>query len=91
MPNSRFESVGHFVSNFSYSETKVWDRINMDNVLNHVSDRSSRLTGKRRKNLRIWSMAVVIAYSPKLRRHSWRICFVYIWSELVWDFGLSEK
>jgi len=32
------------------SETKVRDIINMLNILNHVSDRSSHLTGKPRKN-----------------------------------------
>jgi len=32
------------------SQTEVWDRIDMKNVLNHVSERSSHLAGKRRKN-----------------------------------------
>jgi len=33
------------VSNFSLFETKIWDLISMQNVLNNVSDRSSRLSG----------------------------------------------
>ena len=45
---------GHFVFPWDqilklYSETKVWDLINMQNVLNHFTDRSSPLTGRRRK------------------------------------------
>ena len=31
------------------SQTLVWDLINMQNILHHVSDRSFHLTGKRRK------------------------------------------
>jgi len=71
----------------------------MQNVLSHVSDRSSHLTGKRRiffnfqrsVNFGPWRL-----YRPRLRRHSWRICFVYIcwsesWSDLVWYLGLSDR
>ena len=41
------------VSNFVVweTETKVWDLLNMQDVLNHVSDRSCHLTDKRRKKL----------------------------------------
>ena len=76
----------------------------MQNVLNHVSDRSSRLTGKRgsssnsglllaEKRKKKSQRSVHGSYYTNLR-HSWRICFVYIcesWSDLVWYSGLRPK
>ena len=74
----------------SFAETKAWDLINMQNVLIHVSDRSSRLTGKRRKEISAFDPWRLL-YRPKLGRHSWRICLSESWSDLVWYFGLGPK
>ena len=68
------------------SQTLVWDLINMHNVLNHVSDRSQWQTQKKYKvsTFGLWPLL----YRPKLRRHSWRICFVYNFTsakvEVIW-------
>ena len=42
----RWVTLSFAETKVSNSETKVRDLINMQNVLNHVSDRSSHLTGK---------------------------------------------
>ena len=46
-----YTTDSHWVT-LSFAETKVWDVIKIQNVLNHVSDRPSHLTGKRRKSLK---------------------------------------
>jgi len=82
-----------------YSETKVWDLINMQNVLNHFTDRSSPLTGRRRKKFFFIFSAFgpwLLLYCLKLWRHLWCICFIYIClsqkgSDLVWYFGFRPK
>ena len=77
-------TVGHFILRRDQSlklqpEIKVWVLINMQNILNHVSDRSSHLTGKRRKNVKFLAFGPWrLLHRPKLRHHSRRICFVHI-------------
>ena len=68
-------AVGDFFR-WDRSQTLLWDLINMQNVLNHVSDRSSLLTGKcRKENLKFSAFGPWrLLHRPKLRRHSWRIC-----------------
>jgi len=58
------------------SETKFWGLINMQNVLNHVWDRSSHLTGKREKNCSVRFVAVIICET---------------WSDLVWYLRFGPK
>ena len=75
------------------SEIKVWDLINMQNVLNHVSDRlivscNWRMQGKFLAFGPWWFL-----YHSKLQRHLWHICFPCIclsksWSDLFWYLGL---
>jgi len=75
------------------SQTFVWDQINMQNVLNHVSDRlivssNWRMQGKFLAFGPWW-----LLYHSKLQRHLWHICFPCIclskrWSDLFWYLGL---
>jgi len=63
--------MGHFIFRRDQSlklssETKVWDVLNMQNVLNHVSDRSSHLSGKRRKKIKIFQRSVCGSYYTAL-------------------------
>ena len=67
-------SSTRYLSLRTHSQTLIWDLINMQNILNHVSDRSSHLSGKRRKKISAFGPRRLL-YRPKLRRHSWRICF----------------
>jgi len=54
-PDNRHEE--YFIARWAQSlKTLVWDLINMQNVLNHVSDRSSHLTGKQQIFFTIWSI-----------------------------------
>jgi len=95
-------TVGHFIFHFIFcwhhslklsSEIKVWDLINMQNVLNHVSDRlivssNWRMQGKFLAFGPWW-----LLYQSKLQCHLWHICFPCIclsksWSDLFWYLGL---
>ena len=58
------------------SETKVWELINIQNILNHVSDWSFHLTGKCRKKFSPFGLWQLL-FHPKLHHHSRSICFVY--------------
>ena len=79
----------------SFTETKVsnlvWDLINMQSVLNHVSDRLSHLTGKRRKIIN-FQRSVRGGYYTALSYDVIYDVFVLFtfasWTDLVWYFGL---
>jgi len=79
------------------TQNLVWDLINMQNVLNQVSDRSSHLTGKCRKNSKLSAFGPWrLLCHAKLQRHSWRICFVYIcltgnWPSVLWRCWLGGR
>jgi len=55
-------SMSHFIVRGDQSYSLVRDLINMQNVLNHISDRLSHLMGKRRKKLKFSAFGP----SPKL-------------------------
>jgi len=63
----------HWVTIFHWdqSQTLVLDLFNMQNVLNHVSDWSSLLTGNATKFKFSAFGPWRLLYSPELRRHSW--------------------
>jgi len=54
--------MSHFIIRGDQSYSLVRDLINMQNVLNHISDRLSHLMGKRRKKLKFSAFGP----SPKL-------------------------
>ena len=72
------------------SQTLLWDLINVQNVLNHVSDRSSHLIGKCREKISAFSLWQLL-YCPKLRHHLWCICFVYICLPVFWYRVVPDK
>ena len=65
----------------------------MQNVLDHISDRRSHITGKRRKKFSVFGLWW-LSYCPKLRRHSnsRRIGFVHICTkvEATWSGTLCS-
>ena len=73
------------------SQTVVWDLINMQSVLNHVSDRLSHLTGKQRKIMN-FQRSVRGGYYTALSYDVIYDVFVLFtfasWTDLVWYFGL---